>query len=634
MSSIDYESRSTVDIQKHGAYLYASHPSTSVTCMAYRSGPIVKLWKPPAPFPTLTQPIIAFNATFERLMTKYCTKIDLPISAYRCTAAKARASGCPGSLEDAAAFLGLPVQKDMDGRKAMLQLCRPKNGKWVTDPVLEEKRDRYCRNDVVVEEAIADALPPMSEREQKIWELDQKINDHGIFVDTDLCKGAVAIREQLKERLVKRTPELTEDMVQSPTQVAKLKAWFKSKGVNLPGTGVINKKTGEEGTSLAAELIPELLASDIPDVCKDVLLLRQAGAPAAVAKYQSVLDRVSADGYLRGQYLYCGGPTTGRWSGAGGVQMQNFKRGQVDPFLLEAITNGDLEVLEALTDKPVETMQTAVRQIVCAPTGYVLVPADFTAIEARVCAWFCGAASLQHYIDFDNGTGPESYRIEAAKIFNIPEPQVTKAQRQVSKIGLLSSQYGTGPQRFQSMLFQQTGLRYDIGTCKNIVYTWRRNNPEIVKSWRGLQYAACQVICGNKNISKYRGIEFEMSGDALRMRLLSGRHIYLHNAKVDKDDNIVYTNNKNYRETIWGGTLLNWVIQGMARDIQADAMLRADRLGLLVCAHTHDEIICLVKEDEAKDACETMTRLMSATEDWNRACPIVGPAWITKRWCH
>jgi DNA polymerase len=314
--------------------------------------------------------------------------------------------------------------------------------------------------------------------------------------------------------------------------------------------------------------------------------------------------------------------------------MQNFKRGQVDPFLLEAITNGDLEVLEALTDQPVMTMQTAVRQIVCAPPGYLLVPADFTAIEARVCAWFCGAESLNRYIDFDKGQGAEPYVIEASKIFNVAPKDVVKYMRQVGKVGTLSSQYGTGPLKFQSMLKQQTGLDYDIGMCKKIVFTWRKNNPEIVKAWKGLQYAACQVICGNKSISKYRGIEFDMHGKALRMKLLSGRYVYYHQAKVDKDDNITYMTNKGYKETIWGGVLLNHIIQGMSRDIMADTMIRVSEAGLPIVAHTHDEIIPLIQECEAKDACETMTRLMSTVEPWMGNCPIVGPAWITKRWQH
>jgi DNA polymerase bacteriophage-type len=620
MTSLDYETRSTCDLKKHGAYLYSTHPSTGVQCMAYRDGKGVQLWLPNTPLPELSAPLVAFNAQFERLITKNVLNQDRPISDYRCTAARARAAGCPGSLEDAAAFLGLPVQKDMQGHKAMMQTCKPHNGKWVTDPALLAQVYKYCKNDVVVEEGIAAVLPPMSEREQKIWELDQSINDRGIPVDTALCEGAVKIREQLKDRLQRRTPELTEDMVQSPTQVKRLKEWFKSKGVEI--------------ASLAADLIPEMIASDIPQVCKDVLALRQAGAPAAVAKYQAVLDRVSPDGNVRGQYLYCGGGTTGRWSGAGGAQFQNFKRGQVDNILLEAITNGDLEVLEALTDQPVLTMQTAVRQIVCAPPGYLLVPADFTAIEARVCAWFCGAASLQHYIDFDNGKGPEPYVIEAAKIFQVPVSEVTKSQRQIGKITTLSCQYGTGAVKCIGMIKQQAGITVDIGQGKKIVFTWRRNNPEIVKSWKSLGYAACQVICGNRSIAKYRGVEFEMYGKALRMKLLSGRCIYLHDAKVDKDDNIQYTNNKGFKETIWGGVLLNWCIQGMSRDIQADAMMRIAHNGLTIIGHTHDEIIALVTECEAKDARDIMTKLMATVESWLGTCPIIGPAWISRRWIH
>jgi DNA polymerase len=68
---------------------------------------------------------------------------------------------------------------------------------------------------------------------------------------------------------------------------------------------------------------------------------------------------------------------------------------------------------------------------------------------------------------------------------------------------------------------------------------------------------------------------------------------------------------RNLREWYWGSKLTENIIQATARDVFAAAMLRIDKGGIRTSWHVHDELICEVPEDQAKDALEFVTEEMS-----------------------
>lgn len=136
----DYETRSTLDLRKVGAWKYASHPKTDVWCCAYAvdDGP-VNLWVPGDPVPpefieASSSPawvVSAFNDNFERSIEQHIMVPrygfpTIPIERHRCTQASARALALPGSLAGVAEALGLEQQKDAAVQALMKQMARPR----------------------------------------------------------------------------------------------------------------------------------------------------------------------------------------------------------------------------------------------------------------------------------------------------------------------------------------------------------------------------------------------------------------------------------------------------------------------------------------------------------------------------
>jgi DNA polymerase len=122
--------------------------------------------------------------------------------------AMALASALPGSLEGAAAALGLPVQKDREGHRLMMQMAKPRRPRkgedpeltyWHDDPERRQRLAEYCKRDVEVEREIYRRPPPLSDAEQALWVLDAEINGRGFHVDVELAESAQSIvRAELK----------------------------------------------------------------------------------------------------------------------------------------------------------------------------------------------------------------------------------------------------------------------------------------------------------------------------------------------------------------------------------------------------------------------------------------------------
>ena len=211
--SIDIETYSGVDLTKSGVYAYTEAPDFEILLFGYAfdDGPveIVDLASgeglPAEVFEALTDPTTiktAFNANFERTcLAKHFNK-PMPPEQWRCTQAHALTLGLPIRLEDVAKALKLKHQKDNAG-KALIRYfsipCKPTkaNGRRTRNlpEHASEKWEQfkaYCRQDVEVERAIRERLLQYPMQEQKLWELDQRINDTGVRIDPVLVKNAIA----------------------------------------------------------------------------------------------------------------------------------------------------------------------------------------------------------------------------------------------------------------------------------------------------------------------------------------------------------------------------------------------------------------------------------------------------------
>jgi DNA polymerase len=324
--SVDFETRSPVDLKTRGPFVYFEHADTTVLMAAYKidAGPI-KIWTYDQPKPAdLCAAIVAgaeihaYNASFEALgFDLLADRHGWPrprLDQFRDTAAAASAMALPRALGDAAAALGLDVQKDKEGSRLIRLFSIPRKPKKDEPPGLywNEPADHpadwalfqsYCRRDVEVEESAARRMVPLSNGEQALWVLDQRINRRGIRIDRQSARSALRLAEKAKKTLDGEMKAVTSGAVTACSQVSRLVEWIASQGVEM--------------TSLAKAEITDLLEiEDLPAAVRSALLLRQEAAKTSVSKLTAMLERASADGRMRGSFIFCGARTR-RWSSVG-----------------------------------------------------------------------------------------------------------------------------------------------------------------------------------------------------------------------------------------------------------------------------------------------------------------------------
>lgn len=386
--TIDFETRSKVDIKKAGAWRYAEDESTEVICLSVKiEGLTARLWIPDkfrdyffdeyenfgidlktivnsawlANRVSRADTIEAHNAEFERAIWKHKMVPmgfpEIPIEKWRCSAAKAAACSLPRSLEGACEALNLPVQKDKEGHKLMLKMCKPRRpsknnpNEWWKDPKEFIRLFKYCIQDVEAEYALSQILPDLSKQEQEVWFLDQKINERGIPIDIESCKAIIKMIEAEEEILLDKMKMITEGEVSSPRQRDATLKWLKKQGYDLP--------------DLTKGTVEKLLETVTYLPVKAVLEIRQQLGKSSVSKFSAMLKMAGEDNRARGTLLYHAA-STGRWGGRG-IQPQNFKRAQIDDIevLLNFIKAEEYEWVKMLWGEPFDVASKLIRGMIC-----------------------------------------------------------------------------------------------------------------------------------------------------------------------------------------------------------------------------------------------------------------------------
>ena len=385
----DYETRSACDLRKSGAYRYAEHPTTEILCMGWGMGDeLAYTWRPNMGMdaPTYFLDHVArggrvgvHNATFERVIWRMmkqrypeCSRWpDLPIAQQDCTMSRAAALGFPQDLDTLGAVLGSTQLKDAHGHSLMMKMSKPRkieaDGKiiWWEDPQdMEYLCNVYCPQDVRAETTIDNMLLPLSPHERKVWELDQRINDRGVFMDELAITRAVDVVLLAKKRADHRMRELTGGAVSKCTEIAKLVLWIQQQGIDIDSA----KKGQHDEIMALADL------SDKPHVRKAIELRKEA-SKTSTAKYSKMLDCICADGRIRGLLAYHGA-LTGRWAGRL-VQPQNFPRVdyEVEGMMVEYVA--DLLGAPLSLDDIHDMIELA---------GYEVLPALSKTLRGMICA--------------------------------------------------------------------------------------------------------------------------------------------------------------------------------------------------------------------------------------------------------
>jgi len=599
---IDFETSSLCDLKSCGAYIYAKHPSTSILCISFRDQISEEIWVPGKPLPQWVQdalaserPIHAFNAAFERLIWQHVgiPKYGFPkleLERWHCTMAQVSLLGMPKSLEKAAMFLGLPVQKDKTGSRAMTALSRPdkKTGKIPqgTPEVLKALYD-YCSQDTLVEQQLDAALPPMSDDERAVWLLDQRINDLGVPVDRDLAVASQSLWEDYSKTLDEEMVKLTGC---SGTQVMGLKKW-------------LSDQLGEPVPSLDKPAIAKLLARPYlaPDV-RRVIVLRQELGSAGLKKFAKFISASTADDQrVRGTLRYHGA-ATGRWSGYL-LQPQNLPRPTINyssvATAVSLVKAKDAESIAMLFGSVSDTISSLCRAAIA--SDKMLMAIDYAAIEARMVAWLAGQENLLWA--FRDRSDP--YVQMASAIYNLPAEKITKDQRFFGKTCVLGCGYQMGALKFRASVEQMTGQKITETFAERCVKAYREVNDQIVDLWytldRGVKRCLNlqQPIRLTDNLSCRVDLNPDGNTEWLYIRLPSGRDLayykpYLSPGKFGEQ--ITYTSvdgqtGNPMKSKLYGGAILENVSQALSRDVMVDAMLRLDSVGHKIVLTVHDEIV-------------------------------------------
>ena len=619
--SIDIESYSDVNLSKCGVYKYASSPAFEILLFGYAvDGGDVRVVDlacgeqiPDEILSALSDASVtkwAFNAMFERVCLSNFLGEWLEPEGWRCTMVWAATLGLPLSLESAGVALGLEKQKLTEGKDLIRYFCVPckptkANGGRTRnrpehDPEKWKRFKAYNLRDVETEMQIQKRLShfPVPDAIWEEYHLDQEINDRGIGVDMELVRQAIAIDARSRERLTAAMRELTE--LENPNSVQQMKQWLADQGME---TDTLGKKA-------VAELV-----KTAPEPLREVLSLRQQLAKSSVKKYAAMENAVCADGRAHGMFQFYGANRTGRFSGRL-IQLQNLPQNHMGD-LAEAralVRSGNYEALSMLYEDIPDTLSQLIRTAFVPQNGRKFIVADFSAIEARVIAWFAGERwRLKVFED-----GGDIYCASASQMFHVPVEKhgVNGHLRQKGKIAELALGYGGSVGALKSMGALEMGLAEE--ELQPLVDAWRSSNPMITQFWWDVDRAVKDCI-RQRVPTETHGLRFDYRSAMLFITLPSGRRLAYVKPRIGENrfggESVTYMGvsgtKKWERLESYGPKFVENIVQGTARDILCYAMRTLRNCSIV--AHVHDEVII---EADRRMSVAAVCEQMGRTPPW------------------
>ena len=619
--SIDIETYSDELLQKTGVYRYIESPNFEILLFAYSvdSQPVQVIdlacgeQIPKEILLALEDEAIikwAFNASFERICLSrflgYPTGEYLDPESWRCSMIWAATMGLPLSLEGVGAVLGLEKQKLTEGKDLIKYFCQPcaatkSNGGRTRNhpfhaPEKWEAFKRYNIRDVETEMGIQHKLRkfPVPESVWEEYHIDQEINDRGVHLDMELVQQAIAMDARSREELTAAIKDITK--LENPNSVLQMKRWLSDNGV--------------ETDSLDKKAIAELL-KNTPDKLASVLILRQQLAKSSVRKYQAMEKTVCADGRARGMFQFYGANRTGRFSGRN-IQLQNLPQNHL-PDLADAralVRSGNFDAVSLLYEDVPDTLSQLIRTAFIPREGTQFLVADFSAIEARVIAWFAGEEWLQKVF----AKGGDIYCASASQMFKVPVEKhgINGHLRQKGKIAELALGYGGSVGALKAMGAIDMGLTED--ELPTLVDAWRQSNPHIVQFWWAVDHAVTKAVKYKHTTTEY-GLTFSCRSGMLFITLPSGRNLAYVKPKLGTNKFggtcITYEGigptKKWERLDSYGPKFVENIVQATSRDILLYAMRTLRNCSIVM--HIHDEVVIEADPRMSLDAvCEQMGR--------------------------
>ena len=623
--SWDLETYSSVDLTKCGVYRYCESEDFEILLAAYSiDGGAVQVTDlacgeklPQEILDALEDETVekwSYNSQFERIclsrLLGYPAGDYLAPESWRCSMVWASTLGLPRSLESVGVVLGLEKQKLTEGKDLIRYFCVPcrptkANGGRMRnlpehDPEKWERFKAYNLRDVETEMQIQKRLSnfPVPDTIWEEYHLDQEINDRGIGVDMELVRQAIAMDARSRERLTAAMRELTE--LENPNSVQQMKQWLADHGL--------------ETDTLGKKAVAELLKT-APGPLREVLSLRQQLAKSSVKKYTAMENAVCADSRAHGMFQFYGANRTGRFSGRL-IQLQNLYKNTM-PDLAQAralVRSGNYEALSLLYEDIPDTLSQLIRTAFVPQDGRKLIVADFSAIEARVLAWFAGEKWVLEVFE----KGGDIYCETAARMFHcrVEKHGENAELRQKGKQATLSCGYGGSVGALKAMGALEAGMTEE--ELQPLVDSWREANPNIVRFWWDVDRAVKDCI-RQRVPTETHGLHFDYRSAMLFITLPSGRRLAYVKPRIGENqfggESVTYMGvggtKKWERLESYGPKFVENIVQGTARDILCYAMQTLKNCSIV--AHVHDEIII---EADRRMSVSAVCEQMGRTPPW------------------
>ena len=480
------------------------------------------------------------------------------------------------------------------------------NGLAELDEDVESELADYCKHDVFLCEAVfARLVGGYPSKELRLIDMTLKMYTNAMLeLDRDMLIEALREEGEKREGLLQKLGVEEAELASNP----KFAALLETLGVQAPTK--VSKTTGKTTLALAKNdaLFQALLNGEREDIALLCEARLRVKSTSERTRAQRFLD-ISQRGPLPVPLSYYGAKS-GRWSAAKGsaINMQNLKRGS---FLRKAIM---------------------------APVGHQLVVGDLSQIEPRVLAWF---ADYEDLLDIFR-SGSDAYAAFGAQMFNIPglSTESHPDHSQSAKSALLGCGYGLGWASFAAQLLVgflgAPPVRYDkafakklgvdaeyierfIGwdenvaklqaiphTCtdrellihcvaaKKIIDIYRSTSHPVVSFWDMCGKLLEKSLAGGEEVV-YKCVTFKKE----EIVLPSGMSIRYPNLRKDKENGWVYGVAGEKPTKLYAGKITNNIVQGTARVVMTDGMLRVAKKYPVV-GTVHDELLCVVPDAEVE----------------------------------
>jgi DNA polymerase len=500
-------------------------------------------------------------------------------------------------------------------------------------PDVEFELAEYCKHDVFLcEEIFTRLVKEYPAKELRLIDMTLRMYTNACLeLDRGMLIKALSEEGEKREGLLKKLG-VEETALASNPKFAEVLTLM---GVTPPTK--VSKTTGKEAFAFAKNdaLFQALLNGEREDVALLCEARLRVKSTTERTRAQRFLD-ISGRGPLPVPLSYYGA-ATGRWTAAKGsaINMQNLKRGS---FLRKAIM---------------------------APLGNQLVVGDLSQIEPRVLAWF---ADYEDMLDIFR-SGSDAYAAFGAQMFNIPglSKESHPDLRQSAKSALLGCGYGLGWASFAAQLLVgflgAPPVRYDKAFAKKLgvdaayidrFVDWDEN----VKKLREIPHTCTErellihCVAAKKIIDIYRSTAhpvvsfWDMCSKLMEKSLYGGEEVVYKCVTFRKEEIVLpsgmtlkYPNLRNevdketkqrnwvYGEAgvkptkLYAGKITNNIVQGTARVVMTDGMLRVDKKYPVV-GTVHDELLCVVPDDEVEGAKDWVLEQMIAQPKYMPGIPL------------